>query len=655
MAVRSHASRGYYGRDSILLRALHLEIEETFMSSKSIENSMALDTLVGRFWKNVMNYPTDPAFYLKRSWNQMLSNSGFTAEDQRRFYYRRLTWKESGTIVMSIALHMEKELGVKKGDRVAILSWSRAEWIWHCLAAWSVGAIVVGIDPRYGAERVGYILNDSDVCDALPGTSTRVVYCEDMEQMAKVLKGDIGNEHLQSVLITDFAKRLPVVSGEVRSPFASVSYEIDAELALTDLSKRLGAVTHEAIAMLLYTSGSTGNPKGVIISHANIASMCSLISERVSLTTDDRFLGQLPLSHIFIWNGLGPCLWNRVPVLLCSPFEMEEHLGRFLPTILFGVPKVWNLIKEKIEAKLNRHPLLKQYAQTPDRNLVCYLANQIVTAMLRLRFRGLRLRVSGGAALPKDLDAFFKLFEQDLMNGYGSTETTGCVAVETDEFQCEGSVGKLLRTVDYDFEAVPGEEVDGVEKGVLWVGGPTIASGYWNDPEKTRKAFENGRFRTGDFCLVQNGFVFIGDREDDVGKLENGEKVSGKEIIDAFAASRLIAHCVPVFKGLPRVKAIVFLGPVAARKLLPEDAGHVDAAEIGSHPAVIEAVLAEIKLVNSTFVAHGEWWKPIREFVIVSDVVPSTENGLISMKNEIVTKAVVERYGHLLDTSAVQV
>lgn len=621
------------------------------------------ESLVHAFWRHVVEKPDQLAF---------ITNDDDPAVDaQSRGHpassYRHVTWSEAGFIVAALMVILREELEFKPFDRAVILSWSRAEWVWISLAVWTSGGITVGIDPRYGADQIDYLLDDCNRCDALPESFARAIFVEDASQAEKVQNRKADSLSIPVLDISELLMRIDSWSYTLVQK--DIELLVSTEFIVDNVENLLEKLDIDQTALLLYTSGSKGEPKGVRLTHANISMMSMLVNEKVDLRSDDLLLGQLPSNHVFMWNGIGPSIWAGIPAFYCHPLAMKFHVKQLHPTILFGVPKVWVAIYNEVKKPPNVHlpfaptfllnavnsaltrlkaELLRR-ALSPEEGRFNQCCNSLISSKLQSALGGrLRIRISGGAALPREVSDFFRICHQEIMNGYGATETTGCICVETEEEKRSGSAGRLLSEVGVDFE--PSDEHNGFA--VMQISGPTVSSGYWNKPEQTAAAFINGKFRSGDLGkLDEQGYLFIGAREDDDGKLVNGEKVSYQEIIEAFRDCNLIEYIVPIFAGRPAVKALIFLRETAARNFLEAHARGVATGSplffIAQHPVIVDAVGAEIAEVNEKLGRKGAW-KRVRDFKIVPRT-PSTTNGYLTVKMEISAKKVVTDYAELVE------
>lgn len=630
-----------------------------FMQNESEFN----DSLVHAFWRHVVETPDQIGFIVKDH------DPPINAEPRGDpvTSYRSVTWGEAGFIVASIMVLLKDEWNFKRFDRAVILSWSRAEWVWITLAAWTAGGITVGIDPRYGYEQVAYLLNDCNSCESVPESRARVVFVEDESQHQKVFASGFDLSATAVVSIPEMLARIHASTHSFDA--AEIQLCAAAQVLVETIAYDLGDFDVGRTALLLYTSGSRGEPKGVILTHRNLVLMSMLVSQKVKLSSNDLLLGQLPSNHVFMWNGIGPCLWSGIPAFYCHPLEMKVHLKTLKPTILFGVPKVWLSIYNEVKRSPELHlPFLPQFVRTninlrlaalkgeilgrallPSRSRLNAFCNGLVSMALRAALGGrLRIRISGGAPLPAEIAEFFRLCHQEIMNGYGATETVGCISVETEDEKRKGSAGRLLESIVVLFESSDTQS----DLGVMQIGGPTISQGYWNKPAQTAASFIGGKFRSGDLGrLDDDGYLYIGAREDDDGKLANGEKVSAQEIAEFFRDSKLIEHIVPVFAGKPVVKALIFIREATARKLLAErsikSASSDSLQLLAKHQILLEEIRAEIAEINDRLGKKGEW-KRIRDFEIVPETA-TTANGFLTVKMEISAKRVMNSYAALIE------
>lgn len=611
-------------------------------------------TLVHAVWCHYLRKHTLPALFVPANGSKPM---------------RSMTWGEFGARVAFTMSVLKNDLAIRPGDRVAIVSWGCPQWLISAIAIWSIGAVVVGIDPRYQRERVDFVLNDSDSAS-------------DQSRTGAVLVGDdIDTSAL------DFGARPVLMLGQLYSMFREKNHANSlsphAEFA-DNLLKHVSAagcidqeieVNPHSLCMLLYTSGSSGSPKGVCISHHNLAFMSRSLAALAKISAEDVFLAQLPLSHIFIWNGIGPCLYSATPIFVCHPLEMGKYLKIVRPTILFGVPKVWHSLAARAIDKLGEPVVLSlaernkavdwlsrnltqakrlivKRAQNRSKRVGDNFARRLVARAMKGSLGGrLRLLVSGGAALPTSTRSFFSQFDLPIYQGYGATETTGCVCVETPETAREGSVGKLIDGISVKF--TPVADGDQIGRGVMSVFGASVASGYWNQPEKNQAAFGSGGFDTGDVIrLDDEGFLYVEGRAEDDGKLVNGEKVSAPEIEALFPGSGIIRYLIPVFENRPRVAAIVFLNELVTRELLREQGISEPEGNFNSFaaalPVVRYRVADEIKAVNQHFLSTGERWKQVRHFEI-ADQQPTTDNGMQTIKFEISRVTVAAHYAALIE------
>lgn len=576
------------------------------------------ETLLHRLWLCAFNTPDRVGFIVPHSIGRKRSLRHPVAGSEH-FIYEKVTWAQSARIVANLTRLLEFKYGVRLNDRVGIVSWNRAEWMWIALATWSAGGIVVGIDPRLTAERTSFILNEADRAPVdLKGSRLKVVFCEDDEQAGKV---QLDQPDVRVVLLSG-------LMAEARR----------AERNTSDGSYR--HLLHDRVAMLVATSGSTGNPKLVMITHGNLAHMSAAVPQRISLRDDDVLFGLLPANHIFAWNGQGPALWSGVTMFLCHPLDLKKHIKPVRPTVLLGVTKLWSMLIDELEAPPRRRWLAKiksavlNRAFSTEQSLLNRACNAIISTGLKLALGGqLRLRITGGAAFPGQLARKLEKLGQKVDPGYGLSETTGAVTIGYVSEEVPGSSGAPLGAATISFK--PLEDGDGTE---IIIGGPTISPGYWNQPQLTAQVFIGGCFHSGDVGHLKDGCLVVEGRVGEDGKTQNGEKVSSAEIVEEFVGSRLIQFVVPEFIGRSYVTALIYLNEANARAYIGEkgEVSDLSLRELTDSALIRAAVQEEIDAANEKIGMKGQW-KRIRRFVIVP-TTPSIENRMLSGKGEISAK-----------------
>lgn len=582
------------------------------------------ETLLHRLWHCAIVKPKEVGFIVphslgrKRTWRHPIAG-------REMFSYEKVTWLETAHIVTSLAWILRNEYGVKRNDRVGIISWNRAEWMWMALATWRLGGIVVGVDPRLEADLASFILDEAHQApEALGDSSLKVVFCEDAVLAAKV---QIKKPYAADIKVAQLCD----VVGEARANLERRHDEPEAELTLDQL------------AMLVATSGSTGNPKLVMITHGNLAYMSAAVPNRIELRGDDIYFGLLPANHIFAWNGQGPSLWEGVTMFLCHPLDLKKHIKKVRPTVLLGVTKLWLMLLDELEALPANRTLARWKAAilarafAPEQGGLNRLCNAIVSKLLNVALGGrLRLRVTGGAAFPLTLAYKLAVLRQKVIPGYGLSETTGAVTVGSLGREVPGASGAPLAGVEVSF--VPVADGDGSE---IVLSGPTISPGYWNQPQLTAKVFIGGAFHTGDVGHLEDGCLVVEGRIGEDGKTQNGEKVSSAEIVAEFVGNRLIQFVVPEFIGRLYVTALIFINEANARALVSEKGGATSGLslkELAGNVVILSAVQAEIDRANERIGVKGQW-KRIRKFAIVP-TTPTIENRLLSGKGEISARVV---------------
>ncbi len=439
-------------------------------------------------------------------------------------------------------------LGVHRGDRVAILSENRPEWAiadWACL---TIGVVVVPIYPSLPAEQVSYLLIDSGVTAIFTSTPAQTDKILSVRSQAPTLRTVIAFDD-KAGRGADMALRDLEASGAAAdSTDRATQYERDAM-----------AVRPDDLATVIYTSGTTGVPKGAMLSHDNIHSEIVAIRRVIPADTHDTELSFLPLSHVFQRVAdyylfacgatiayvdsfdLVPIAMQEVrPTLACSvPRVYEKLYARVLDNALSGGP-----VKKRIfswaRATGNRWATERMTGRAPSAWLSARyaLARRLVFSKIRARTGGrLRYFISGGAPLAPEINAFFYAAGLTILEGYGLTETSAVISVNTPEHFRIGTVGRPLAGVEVQIDT----------DGEILTRGPHVMQGYLNKSEETRDAIDaEGWFHTGDIGQIDDGFVRITDRKKDLIVTAGGKKIAPQPIENLAKTNKYVSQAVMI-------------------------------------------------------------------------------------------------------------
>lgn len=463
--------------------------------------------------------------------------------------------------VRHVALGL-RELAIRKGDRVAILAESGPLWTISDYAILSTGAVNVPIYPTQAPHQVEYILRESE---------PKVLFISTARQMKRV---DSALSKFPDLRIVSFQ---PVNNGENVTAFS----ELEASGARFDAGhpevyELISSDVHPSdLASIIYTSGTTGEPKGVLLTHSNIAFNTVAAGTFLGIEPGGVMLSFLPLSHIFERMVLYLCLYCGVQINYAGGIEtVAGDMQDVRPTLMSTVPRLlekiygrmqkgasdaggvrrrifdWALdVARKSSARTTRGegipPLLEFQSEIADR---------LVFAKLRAALGGrIQRMVSGGAALPSEIAQVFIGAGIPLLQGYGLTETSPVITVNTLAHNRIGAVGRAL----------PGLEVKIAEDGEILTRGPHVFQGYFNKPDDTALVFddvENGApwFKTGDIGrLDSDGFLYITDRKKDLIKTSSGKYVAPQMIELMLNQSQLIEQSIVIGSGRKFVSALI--------------------------------------------------------------------------------------------------
>jgi long-chain acyl-CoA synthetase len=450
-------------------------------------------------------------------------------------------------------------LGVRKGDRVAILSESCAEWVSADQGCIFAGAVTVPIYPTLTPAQAAYIINDC---------SARAIFVSTSEKLAGIQSELENCPTIENVILfqAEQIERPNTISLVELQEKGSALGAQQPEL-INELSKAPGP---EDLATIIYTSGTTGEPKGVMLTHSNMVSNLIDSSNHLEFGEQDSALSVLPLSHSFERQAMNMYLHHGMSVYFGSLDTLGENLREVKPTVFVGVPRIYEKIIARVEDSAAEKGKLyaslvtwaikvgKQWAQlTSEHQSIPFglalkhrLADVLVLEKLRKAMGGrIRILVSGGAALSPDVTLAFLGASLPIVQGYGLTETSPVISAGQLQDNRVGTSGKPIRNVEVRLAA----------DGEIETRGPQVMKGYWNKPEATRAAFtDDGWFMTGDIGqLDADGFITITDRKKELLKTSGGKYIAPQPIEQLIKTSRFVNQVVVIGNGRNFAAALI--------------------------------------------------------------------------------------------------
>lgn len=475
--------------------------------------------------------------------------------------WQRISGADAIARVRRIAFGLSA-LGVKPGDRVAVISENRPEWSLSDLALLSLRAVNVPIYTTQAVEQIRFILENSGakmVC-----VSGKKLFKHAGEAIRSV-------ERLEKIIFFDGDGVEQVDSRAVSLETVEKLGEDNERSDETAFDELLSEVKPEDLATIIYTSGTTGEPKGVMLTHDNFVSNVVAISKGLPIRSSDRSLAVLPLSHIFERTVFYVLCANGVSINYCSAFDqLASHLQEVKPTIMTAVPRLFEQVYHKIVKKGRaaggwktrlfewslevgqQYWAARDHHQRISPTLAAKhaIANRLVFSKWRDGVGGrLRFFVSGGAPLSKKLSYAFWAAGIPILQGYGMTEACIVCANRPDDNKV-GSIGRPFEGIEMQIAEADGE---------ILVRGRNVMKGYYNDPEETARVIDSDRFyHTGDVGYKDiDGHFYITDRLKDLFKLSNGKYVAPLQVESLLKQSPLISQPVVVGSGRKQVGALI--------------------------------------------------------------------------------------------------
>jgi long-chain acyl-CoA synthetase len=526
--------------------------------------------------------------------------------------------------------------GIGKGDRVAILSENRPEWTTADFACQLLGVISVPIYSTLTTEQAAFILKDAEC---------RAVFVSSEQQLRKVQAAQ-PQTLVEKIVVMD-----PVETAHAFS-MAHLMHEGPAARD-TALDDRARAIVADDLATLIYTSGTTGVSKGVMLTHGNLTSNIEYSLKGFEFIGEQVSVSFLPLSHITARHVDFAMLFNGVTLAYC-PFvdQLPQALLEVKPTMFVSVPRVYEKIHAQTDLKAGGFPknMILRWAlwvghshageilkgKVPNA-AAWRLADKLVYSKVRAGMGGRgQVFISGGAPLGRELAEWFSWIGIRIHEGYGLTETSPVIAVNTPHDHKLGTVGKPLGNV----------EVKIASDGEILMRGPSVFKGYWKRPEETANAFVDGWFKTGDIGnLDADGFLSVTDRKKDLIKTSGGKFIAPQPIENSLKHNALIAEAIIV--GDKRKFPAVVISPYFA--LLEDWARNNQVAfqsrsELVAHPKVQALYDGIVEDVNRNLAR----FEKLKKVILVPDEFTPAD-GTLTHTMKVRRRAVEERYRKLIE------
>ncbi len=531
--------------------------------------------------------------------------------------------------------------GVQKGDRIALVSENRWEWAITDFATLAVGAVDVPIYPTLTGEQVAALMRDA---------SCRMAVVSTRQQFEK-LNAVRGQTDLERILLMDAGE-----PPEGAASFSEVLAGADERIGWQDAAfdRLVQSVAPDDLATLIYTSGTTGEPKGVALTHGNIASNQTFATAEFGFGPRDACISFLPLSHITARALDYAMFFYGAQVAYCSHFDkLPEAMRQVRPTVFVGVPRVYEKIRQAVEQKSSVSPIKKRilrwavqtgfrhrdavYDGQRPQSMAWKMADKLVYSKVAEAFGGrVTTFISGGAPLGIDTAQWFASVGIPLYEGYGLTETSPVIAVNSPVRHRMGSVGRPLPNVSCKL----------AEDGELLVRGPSIFQGYWQKPEANTECFDaEGWFCTGDIAHIDaDGFLYITDRKKELLKTSGGKLVAPQPIENKLKTNVFVAQVALVGDRHKFISALI--------------APNFAALEEWARHRGVEAQSREDLVADTRVVAHyGELvrevnaglanFETIKRFRIVAEEW-TLENGHLTPSMKLKRREIATRYAELI-------
>ena len=558
--------------------------------------------------------------------------------------WRSLSWGEAGAAVMRFRAAMQQS-GLQHGDHIGIWLPNSVNAMCTDQAALQMGVVSVPVHTTDNPASIAYIFDNAEIS---------LLVLASLGQWERLRATGYAMSHLKTVVVADLAQ--PVQAGASQPRVLALADWLNEGQAMA--GKPAPALPEpEDVAAIVYTSGTTGRPKGVMLTHANVMADVSAFAQRVQPREDDRFLSFLPLSHTFertvgyyLAIASGACTsYARSAALLMQDMLTEK------PTILVCVPRIYERVHARMLEKIlaGPQPEREAYYAAIAWGWANFCARQDITdlhkhdasligtpapaahAQLSQQIADIfggcvRMAITGGAAIPQSTAKDFLALDVPLLQGYGMTETTPVISVVTLDSNDPATVGAPLQDVEIRF----GEQHE------LQVRGPIVMKGYWKRPEETAAAFTaDGWLRTGDQAEIVKGRIRLMGRIKEIIVTSTGEKISPADLELALLADPLIEQIMVLGDHRPYISAIAVLNAETWALFAREQGWDAHNPDTLRQPVVVQTLLKRLQVLSADFPSYAQ------PRALLLTLEPwSVENQLLTPTLKVKRQPIVERY-----------
>lgn len=589
-------------------------------------------------------YTTVPELFRKSV--QKNANSNFLGwKAQGKYHY--LTYEQVQQKIHQFACALI-ELGLKPGDRVALLSENRPEWVITDMGIFHAGCVNAPLYPSLAEEAVEYILKDS---------GARVVVAASDEHLSRILAVEKDLPKLEHVV---------TMSGKGSHASAKKLWDWDEFLAHgvkahdscnPTMEERVAALKPSDVCSLVYTSGTTGDPKGAMLMHGNFCSNCAAVLPHINVTAEDVELSFLPLSHVFERCVYYAMAASGATIVYAESIDtVRDNLLEVQPTVVPSVPRLFEKIHAGVLAKVEagpkprqgvfhwalgvgrRHFEAKMEGEVPGWLKLQYaFAHKLALAKIHQATGGnIRLFISGGAPLRKDVGEFFLHAGFNLVEGYGLTETSPVITMNPPGRPRMGTVGKTISNVECK---IAGD-------GEIITRGPHVMLGYFNKTEATADAIDDeGWFHTGDVGeFDDDDYLRITDRKKEILVMSNGKNVAPQPIEQAIKSSPFIEQAVLIGDNRNFISALVVPAFEALKTWAKENGVDPSPEAMADSDKLREFLLKEVERTCEDFSRYEQ----VKNIALLPHEL-TQHTGELTPTLKVKRRVVNEKYKHKID------